>query len=132
MDNLFGEVIYTYTRAEAIADGELVDVSTIAKEAGFSISVVVSRAVWDQCIAWTCTDTDKQALQDEQGRLWDVLWMLRIAFLRNRNTSAIVYSLYVVPRDGKSSSPVETSLKAVIGGGDSGEPVITIMLPNED
>jgi hypothetical protein len=34
-ESLFGEVIFSYTRAQAIADGELVDVSMTAQEAGF-------------------------------------------------------------------------------------------------
>ncbi len=38
MASVFGEVISTYTRAEAIADGVLVEVSVMAKEAGFGLS----------------------------------------------------------------------------------------------
>jgi type I site-specific restriction endonuclease len=30
-DNLFGDVIYSYTRAQAIEDGVLVDVSALAR-----------------------------------------------------------------------------------------------------
>jgi type I site-specific restriction endonuclease len=33
-DPIFGEVIYSYTRAQAIEDGVLVDVTDMAKEAG--------------------------------------------------------------------------------------------------
>ena len=43
--DLFGEMIYSYTRAQAIEDGELVDVSDMAKQSGFKISVAVTRAV---------------------------------------------------------------------------------------
>jgi type I site-specific restriction endonuclease len=35
MTDLFGEVIHSYTRADAIDDGYLVDVSDVAREAGF-------------------------------------------------------------------------------------------------
>ena len=36
-----------YTRAQAIADGILVDVSETAREAGFNIPVALTRTVWD-------------------------------------------------------------------------------------
>ena len=34
-ESFFGNIISTYTRAQAIEDGVLIDVSPIAKEAGF-------------------------------------------------------------------------------------------------
>jgi len=47
-----------------------------AKEAGFIAPVWISRAVWDDCVAWADDDHERTgALQDEDGRLWDVLWM---------------------------------------------------------
>ena len=38
---LFGPVIYAYTRAQAIEDGVLADVTETAKEAGFKLPVAV-------------------------------------------------------------------------------------------
>ena len=131
-DNLFSAPIYVYTRDQAIADGELIDVSEIAKQAGFKISVAVTQAVWNQHIMWTDEDSNKQTIQDQSGRLWDVLWMLYIACKRSKDESYIRYGLHVVPRDGKAKKAKLTQLKAVIGGGDNGEAVITIMLPSED
>jgi len=130
--DLFGEVIFAYTRAQAIEDGELVDVSLMAKKSGFKIPVAVTRTVWDQYIEWTEADSDRQTIQDRSGRLWDVLWMLYVACKRNRDESYIHYRVHVIPRDGRSKSPALINLKSVIGGGDEGEPVITIMLTNED
>jgi len=133
LKNSFGEVIYAYTRAQALEDGVLVDVSETAREAGFKIPVAVTRAIWDQCIEWTDKDTDNQTIQDEAGRLWDVLSMLMFAIKRDRSgTDRLVYQLAVIPRDGKSHSPKRIKLKSCIYGGDKSEPVITIMLPNED
>lgn len=125
-------VIFAYTRSQAIEDGELVDVTSTAKDAGFKLSVAVTRAVWCQFIEWTPADDDKQTVQHESGRLWDVLWMLSLACRRCANDSTLKYRLYVVPRDGRSRKPRQIELKAVIGGGDNGEAVITVMLPNED
>jgi hypothetical protein len=39
-------LISRYTRAEAIADGVLIDVSERAREAGFTVPVAVTAAVW--------------------------------------------------------------------------------------
>lgn len=130
--DLFGEVIYAYSRAQAIEDGELVDISSMAQQSCFKIPVAVTRAVWDQYIEWTDEDDDRQTIQDQSARLWDVLWMLYIASKRNKDMSCITYVLHVIPRDGSSKSPILVKLKSVICGGDEGEPVITIMLPNED
>lgn len=131
-NNLFGDVIYSYTRAQAIEDGVLVDVSETAREAGIRLQVVVTCAVWDRYISWDDSDTGKQSYQNESGRLWDVAWMLRMAINSCRDESAVRYRLHVIPRDGRSKKPKLIQLKAVIHGGDDGEPVITVMLPTED
>lgn len=131
-DDLFGSPIYVYTRSQALEDGVLVDVSDMAKRAGFKIPVAITRAIWDQYIEWTDKDSDKQTIQDQPGRLWDVLWMLYIVCKRSNGESSLLYRLHIVPRDGFSKKPKLVTLKSIIGGGDEGEPVITIMLPNED
>ncbi len=42
-NDLFGEVISSYTRVQALEDGELIDVSKTAKEAGFVFPIAVTR-----------------------------------------------------------------------------------------
>ena len=71
----FGEVISTYTRAQAIADGVLVDAGSMAKEAGYRWPVALTTAAWRDCVAWTDADSEAQVHQDPSGRLWDVLFM---------------------------------------------------------
>ena len=44
----------------------------------------------------------------------------------------LTFELYRVPRDGKSTEATITTLKLIVGPGDQGEPVITILLPDED
>ncbi len=44
---IFGKPVYSYTRAQAIADGVMVDNSSLAKEAGFTAPVAMTRTVWD-------------------------------------------------------------------------------------
>jgi hypothetical protein len=136
MDNednsFYGKPIYVYSRAQALEDGVLVDVTQMAKEAGFKIPVAVTRAVWDSYIVWSNEDSYKQTFQDHEGRLWDILWMLHLASKRNSEEAFLNYRLFVIPRDGRSKKPRQIELKAVIGGGDNGQAVITVMLPDED
>jgi hypothetical protein len=125
------EIISTYTRAQAIKDGALIDITETAQEAGFVFPIAITAAAWSDCVAWSDEDNRRKGtVNDEAGRLWDVLSMLRWAI--QRGGSVIKYQLYRVPREGRGSKPRLTTLKAICGPGDNGEAVITIMLPNED
>jgi hypothetical protein len=84
LTEFFGEPIHSYTRHQAIEDGVLVDVSEMAREAGIRFSVAVTRRLWDEWIVPDAASAD--AGQDQQGRLWDVLWMLRAATCCRRRT----------------------------------------------
>ncbi|MEW6766286.1 MAG: DUF6573 family protein [Pseudomonadota bacterium] len=126
------EPIHTYTRNQAISDGVLVDVSSMASEAGFRLPVAMTQAAWLDSVEWTEEDTQRQTPQDQEGRLWDVLWMARLAASKAQNNSRIAFQLYRVPRGGRAQRPRLTELHMTIGPGDTGEPVITIMQPHED
>lgn len=126
----WGEVISIYTRAQAIEDGILIDVTETAREAGFGWPVAITRAAWAGCVEWTEQDSKRQTYQDEAGRLWDVIYMASLAARRGGNQ--IMFQLYRLPRGGRGVRPRLTSLQMHCGPGDKGEPVITIMLPGED
>jgi len=129
----FGEVVSVYTRAQALADGVLIDVSEMAGEAGFRWPVAITAAAWEDCVAWSDTDNDRQVYQDQSGRLWDVLFMAAYAARTKANTdSQLLFELYRVPRDGRSSAAELTTLKLVVGPGDDAEPVMTVLLTEED
>ncbi|MBK1642878.1 hypothetical protein CKO12_13565 [Chromatium okenii] len=120
------EVIYSYTRAQAIEDGVLIDVTHTAEEAGFRVPVALTTAVWMDCVDWPIDDRS----QDMEGRLWDVLYLAAFEARRKRNSRRVVFQLLRVIRGCNQLFPVQLVLH--IGGGDHGEPVITIMQPNED
>jgi hypothetical protein len=67
------DLIHAYTRADALRDGVLIDVSATAGEAGIRYPVALTRAAWERCVAVP----PGVARQDEAGRLWDVVWLLR-------------------------------------------------------
>jgi hypothetical protein len=131
--DLFGSVIYSYTRAQAIEDGYLIDITDTAHEAGFTCPVAITHAAWEKCVAWTDEDSRRQVHQDQSGRLWDVAWMAYMAIRRASGSGQeLLFRLYRVPRGGRKRKPRLTTLKLIAGPGDEGELVITIMLPHED
>ena len=132
-ESFFGDAIFIYTRAQAIADGVLVDAGSMAKTAGFKLPVALTAAVWADCVVWSDDDSLKQVYQDQSGRLWDVLCIAAHA-IRTRKDSGelLLFQLYRVPCDGQAMEAELTSLKLIVGPGDNGEPVMTILLPNED
>jgi hypothetical protein len=122
----FGEVISRYTRADALGDGTLIDVSEVAREAGIRYPVALTRAVWAHCVAVP----EGVACQSEGGRLWDVVWMLRCAAARAAG-SRIDFALHVRNTNRRGTPPL-VRLYALCGPGDDAEPVITVMMPDED
>lgn len=117
------DLISVYTRAQGIKDGFLVDVSEMASEAGFKWPVALTVGAWAYV---EDIPPSKQGIQDIEGRLWDVLWMASLAARRGSGTETL-FKL-ILHRGRKKYA----TLKLVSGPGDEGEPVITIMLPDED
>ena len=142
------EVVYTYTRAQAIEDGVLVDLmqpETVAavKEAGFRWPVAMTSAAFHLAVAVPYKTERAGGLGrrrvrelvrccDLQGRLWDVLWMLKSAIRQAAPGQAVLFFEVgcVTPESPQRLRVVR--LKSVAGPGDNAEPVITIMLPDED
>ena len=124
----FGPVIYAYTRSQAVADGFQVEITKVAVEAGIRFPVFLTRAVYDSYV----TVPPGVAGQDEAGRLWDVLWLLRFA-IRKAQTGQdrLPFALYV---RNDNLRPRLVKLVAMCGPLDIDDPApaITVMLPDED
>ena len=126
------KVISTYTRAQAIEDGTLVEVDPkLSKQARFKWPVAITSSVWDEYVEWTQEDTNKQTYQDTTGRLWDILTMLMFAIRSAESGSALKFKLHCVPRDGNAKRAKLIELIATVGPGDDAEPVITVMRKGE-
>ena|ERR1017187_5019961 len=124
----FGEVIYAYTRAQAIADGVQMEVSTVAAEAGIKFPVFLTRSVFDAFV----TVPPNVSGQDEAGRLWDIVWMLRFAIGKAaQGRNRLPFALYV---RNDNRAPRLIKLIATCGPLDMNDPqpAITVMLPDED
>jgi hypothetical protein len=131
MDFMEWKVIHQYTRKDMLEDGSLVDVSELAREAGILFPVAVTRAVWEGVVKPNSREAEEFG-QSIEGRLWDVLFLFQTAAARN-STNELLYACYILRAAAKGRFRHElVRLKAVCGPGDQLEPVITIMLPEED
>lgn len=132
----WGQPVSVYTRSQAIADGVLVDLTDISRSYGFKIPMAATAAVW-HTIAWhphTEQAKSESTGQSTAGRLHDVLSIARLAAnaAAQAGASVVQFEVLMVPVEGRSTTPVAVSLRLVVSGGDDGEPVLTLMLPDED
>jgi hypothetical protein len=151
---IFGPVIYAYTpelrgytRAQAIADGVLVDVTETAEEVGFRHPVAITEPLHNRL---TPTKADQAIGQDYDGRLWDALWLAAFTIkLEDPSASlpglaaragragsgmdTVSFTVELQEVDVKSGQPkkVNLRLRAVCGLGDEGDPVVTIGFPED-
>ncbi len=123
------EVIFAYTRAQALEDGVLVNVSEMAAEAGFRFPTAISQTLY---ATLTPNETERNHGQSYDGRLWDVLFMAAMAG-RKSSSSRVAYEIHLAecePGDRRLRRRV-LKLLADVGPGDQGEPVITIGFPKD-
>lgn len=128
-EDLFGgEIISRYTRAQAIEDGVLVDLmqdrpAEVARQ-HYRYPVACTAAVF--AIMQRAVENEQHA-NDYAGVLHDMLWMSRV-YKRALSESAVLFRVKITGAGRRSLY----DFKLVVGPGDEGEPVITIMLPEED
>jgi len=130
--DLFGEadLISAYSRANALEDGALIDVSSPARDAGFRYQVAITQALH---AAIEPGEAEKAIGQSYTGRLWDVLWM---ASLSARKKTGDRFAFQVILAEASPDAPdgvilSEVVLLAICGPGDQAEPVITIGYPGD-
>ncbi len=120
MPQLFddADVIHTYSRAQALADGVLVDVtewaSTREMMGGFVIPVAVTAGVW------ALLEPPEGSCESIRGRAHDVLWMASLACRAERPEFRVIIGGEEIP------------MWIHIGPGDDHHLVATIMLEGED
>lgn len=119
-------IIHRYTRLQAIEDGFLVDLSEWASaehgfRGGFQCPVAVTRSVWNDIES---IPPSKRGWQDIRGRSHDVLFMASLAARRGKRESLFEVILHVGRRSRQT-------YKLVLGCGDEGQLVATIMRPEE-
>lgn len=124
-------IISSYTRAQAIEDGMLVDaqqgdLAEVSRQHVGSTSVVMTYAVF-ALIERAVKNT--RYLNDWRGVWHDVLWMSQVArrVSAQRGGSPVGFKV-IITGTGRVRNHV---LFASYGPGDAGEPVVTIMLEGD-
>ena len=124
-ESLFGKVIFSYTRAQAIADRVLVDVTPTALQAGFRFSVAATAAL----MAAVETVPRQYSHEDIEGRLWDLLWVASIAARRAKPGCSRIAFEVILHLEGTRRQ--YQTLILDIGPGNTPDPVITIGFPGD-
>jgi len=128
LTEIFGEPISVYTRAQAIADGVLVDLSALAPDVcaqHYKYPVACTAAVWAIVDAAV---KHPRWMNDLKGVVHDLLWMSRARPVQRMGPSQVLFEVIV---RGAGRQSVFT-FKMVCGPGDDASPVMTLMLPEED
>jgi hypothetical protein len=123
------EVISVYTRAQAIEDGVLADVTETASQSGFKVPVALTASVF---AIVEPNDEEEAEGQSSAGRLHDLLWMAYL-YARGARTSTegLFETIFVMRnREGYRNGDHVQKFRLHSGPGDEGEHVI--MLPEED
>ncbi|MGE4538974.1 MAG: DUF6573 family protein [Desulfovibrio sp.] len=120
-------VVYSYSRAQAIADGVLVDVTGEAKAIGFKLHTVVTDHLFHGYVE-PPVGLDGEG-QSVTGRLHDLMVLALFAARKAMNTDRVTFKVDFLMAPGRKET---IEVVAHIGPGDYGEPVLTIMLPEDD
>lgn len=125
---IYRSIVPVYSRAQAVADGMLVDVSSLAREIGFKDAVALTRQVYADCVADSLDDACKD-IEDTQllSVLLPAVWAMREQ--SHRRLCEIVFTVRRISPDGRERS---IDLKIIAGPGDHGETVLTILTVDED
>ena len=119
-ENLFGETIYSYSRAQAIEDGVLVDLSHVDSiRQHWKHPFACTSAVWG-----IIEDALKRPDQDSCGICHDISTIAKLAVRSARDADQILFTVIIT---GKKHA-----MKLHIGPGDTAAAVLTLMLPYED
>ena len=119
---LSSPVIHSCTRAQALANGILIDVTEIGEEVGLKLPVAVTEALQNRL-----TPTKNEAVfgQDYDSRLWNVLWVAAFTIkLADRGKDTVTFTVVQQEVEAKSGQlqNVELRLRAVCNPGDEDKP----------
>ena len=127
-DNAFGNLIYSYTRAQAIEDGVLIDITADAQAHGFKVHTAVTDNLYHRYVE-VPRGLDRCFGQSSAGRLHDLLTLAMFAARASKGTDRVYFKVDFLMEPGRTET---VQVIAHIGPGDTPEPVLTIMLPEED
>lgn len=119
-------IIFSYTRAQAIEDGVLIDVTTEAKAYGVKLPFVIGDNLFNRYV------TPPPGLEGEgqclKGRLHDLLTLAAISARKGPRQDQVEFEVLFLMQPGKHEK-VRCVLH--VGPDEQGEPVLTLCLPED-
>ena len=134
MKEFFGgspDLIFIYSREQAIEEGVLIDVTPIARQAGYRIPVALTCALMGD-IQDVPEGMRTRPGMEVDSRLFDVLNQGNIAIHRGASRSSELCFTLPLPVGGDTNPYQEYSVKIVIGPDEEDLPCFTFMCPQED
>lgn len=135
------DIIYSYSRSQAIEDGVLVDIDkaeigngdtglSLRKEAGIKFPIAMTSTFLAQLAP---SDDEQKNGQSLTGRLWDLFSIFKYTAKTSAKKDDTMITFMIVHKitNGRGRN-VKLPFKVVCGPGDDMAPVLTIMHPNED
>ena len=127
LTDFYGEVIYSYTRTQAIKDGVLIDLTALyPDETGlYKYPVACTSSIWELIDKGA---TNPRYHQTHKAIVWDIMYMSIKGIVRRISESEHIFCV----RIAGAGAHRNFNLKAVCHPSDDLSPCITIMLPEED
>ena len=127
----FDGQVFRITRQQLLAEGALLDISAIAREAGLVFSTAITAGLW-------AAYGDARTAGESPRFVLVLCWMLRFAIrdliparrFKDPFSETLFFGIFVQERATGQFRLAE--VKAVCDPGDNLEPVITLLLPEED
>ena len=122
------EGIYTYTRQQAIKNGDLIDLATLYPNICsqlYKFPIAVTSEVWEIIERAASGNLNEN---DYEGVVWDILWMSQKGITKRIDNRQHLFQV-VITRTG--SERLHT-FKIIYHHSNNGEPVLTIMMTWED
>lgn len=118
-------IIFSYSRADALADGVLIDVTAEAKGYGFKLPFAIGDNLFSYVTPPPGLEGEGQSLE---GRLHDLMTLAALSARKGLQQDRVEFEVLFLMRPGKHEK-VRCVLH--VGPGDHGEPVLTLCLPED-
>lgn len=119
-------IVFSYTRAQAIDDGVLIDVTAEAKGYVFKLPFAIGDKLYNRYV------TPPPGLEGEgqslSGRLHDLMTLAALSARKGLQPDQVVFEVLFLMKPGKHEK-VRCVLH--VSPGDHGEPVLTLCLPED-
>jgi len=119
-------IIFSYTRADALADGVLIDISSTAKSYGFKLPFAISDALYHGYVM------SPEGLSGEgqslEGRMHDLLTLAMVAARKGLEQDRVYFEVLFLIQPRRTE---KVRVVLHVGPGDAGEAVLTLCLPED-